>query len=542
MIYIFSFFYFFLYLIFLFFFLFTFYWGGFFVDFFFFPLGYLDFSLSFVFDYLSFGFFGCVSLISGVVFYYVSFYMLGCLDIRRFSYTVFLFVVSIFFLVFSGNFFMTMVGWDGLGLVSFCLVIFYNNSSSLDSGLITVFSNRVGDVFFILSFFFFRLGGSFRSDFSSFVLPSLFLVFIFLGSITKRAQVPFSAWLPAAMAAPTPVSSLVHSSTLVTAGVYVLIRYHYLFFYFGWFFKCFSIFTMFLAGFCACLEKDFKKVIAMSTLSQLGMMLFVLSNGCWILSFLHIVVHAFFKSTLFLSRGMLISQSWGGQDSRFYGGFCFGRGSFSYFLVRCLSLAGFPFVVGFYSKDTIISFRLGLGGTFSLIFLASCFLTVFYRIRLVYSGFMSFYSGTSQVSVCERRSFLFPVFFLFGVCCVSGGGFSWFFLSDAFFFFRGVDLFVGFLVIVSCLFLYRLTFWLNSFFSWFFSNISFLRFIRTGGFSFYFKNMFLHLGDSRWVEISGGRGLYHTFTVRGGHFSVFLKMGIKGLLLFRAMGGLFFLS
>jgi len=111
-------------------------------------------------------------------------------------------------------------------------------------------------------------------------VPFWFLVFLFFGRITKRAQVPFSAWLPAAMAAPTPVSSLVHSSTLVTAGVFVLIRYHYLFFFGGRFFLFFSLGTMLLAGFCACIEKDYKKVIAMSTLSQLGMILFILSVGC----------------------------------------------------------------------------------------------------------------------------------------------------------------------------------------------------------------------------------------------------------------------
>lgn len=106
-----------------------------------------------------------------------------------------------------------------------------------------------------------------------------FLVFLFLGRITKRAQIPFSAWLPAAMAAPTPVSSLVHSSTLVTAGVFVLIRYHYVFSFAGGTLLGFALGTMLLAGLCALLEKDYKKVIAMSTLRQLGMMLFILSVG-----------------------------------------------------------------------------------------------------------------------------------------------------------------------------------------------------------------------------------------------------------------------
>jgi len=122
------------------------------------------------------------------------------------------------------------------------------------------------------------------------------------------------------MAAPTPVSSLVHSSTLVTAGLYVLIRYHYVFFSNYWVLKAFGISTMFLAGMCACMEKDFKKIIAMSTLSQLGIMVYILSLGLWSLSFLHIIIHAFFKSILFLSSGSLISHNGGGQDSRFYGG------------------------------------------------------------------------------------------------------------------------------------------------------------------------------------------------------------------------------
>lgn len=133
--------------------------GGALVDFYFTSFFGYEFSLSFVFDYLSFGFFGCVSFISGMVFFYSNFYMEGGTDLRRFSYLVFFFVVSMFVLVFSGSFFLTMVGWDGLGLVSFCLVVYYNNSSRLDSGLVTVFSNRVGDVFFLVSFFFFSLGG-----------------------------------------------------------------------------------------------------------------------------------------------------------------------------------------------------------------------------------------------------------------------------------------------------------------------------------------------------------------------------------------------
>jgi len=175
--------------------------------------------------------------------------------------------------------FFLMLGWDGLGLVSFCLVIYYHGSVRLRSGLITVFTNRLGDAFFLLSFFFFWLLGYFNRDSFSFGRIGFILVFIFFGAITKSAQIPFSSWLPAAMAAPTPVSSLVHSSTLVTAGVYVLIRFNFVFFYFGGWVSFFSLFTMLIAGVRACLETDLKKTVAMSTLRQLGFIVLVLSLG-----------------------------------------------------------------------------------------------------------------------------------------------------------------------------------------------------------------------------------------------------------------------
>jgi len=150
------------------------------------------------------------------------------------------------------------------------------------------------------------------------LVGTLFLV----GCIAKRAQVPFSAWLPAAIAAPTPVSSLVHSSTLVTAGVYVLVRFNRIFFSFSWLAPI-SCLTMALAGYVACLEKDLKKVIAISTLRQLSVIFFSLTLGLWKLAFLHVLLHALYKSLLFLGCGRLMINIRGGQDSRFFG-FTFG--------------------------------------------------------------------------------------------------------------------------------------------------------------------------------------------------------------------------
>jgi len=230
--------------------------------------------------------------------------------------------------------------------------------------------------------------------------------------------VPFSSWLPAAMAAPTPVSSLVHSSTLVTAGVYVLIRFNYLFSFYNFnFLKYFFVFTMFLAGLRSVVERDLKKIVAMSTLSQLGIIIFILSVGAWILSFIHIIIHAFFKSMLFLSTGSLIGQMGGTQDSRFYGGGAYFFGSFLYFIVRCLCLGGFPFLVGFYSKDSIISSVSFYEGVLMyILFLVGCIFTLVYRIRLIFTVYRISYKYVSFGGSGESINFFIPVSILFLKC------------------------------------------------------------------------------------------------------------------------------
>lgn len=180
------------------------------------------------------------------------------------------------------------------------------------------------------------------------------LFMVVLAAITKRAQIPFSAWLPAAIAAPTPVSALVHSSTLVTAGVYLIIRFNYILganlilFYVG------SI-TMFMAGLGANYEIDLKKIIALSTLSQLGVIILILSLGFRELAFFHLLTHALFKSLLFLCAGVFIHGAQDCQDIRLLGGTLLRTPVSSVFFICCsLSLCGFPFLSGFYSKDLIL--------------------------------------------------------------------------------------------------------------------------------------------------------------------------------------------
>jgi len=420
------------------------------------------------------------------------------------------------------------VGWDGLGLSSFCLVIFYSNRSSIDSGLVTVFTNRVGDVFFLLSFYFFFIRGSIKWEFNSTLYSFVPLFFIFVGAITKSAQLPFSAWLPAAMAAPTPVSSLVHSSTLVTAGVYIMIRFNYIFSFLGFsFLKVLFLLTIILAGIFAVVEIDFKKVVAMSTLRQLGMILFVLSVGGTLLSFLHIIIHAFFKSILFLRTGSIIVQVSGRQDSRLYGRIS-SFTSFTYFSISCFCLAGFPFFIGFYSKELIISSISSNVGIFIYyVFVSSCLFTIMYSLRIFLIGYIMYFKYSSYYFIAEGLFFVFSVFFIFLKCWVLGGLFYWFFLLGNIFFFSFYDVLVGiFIIIVSILFYKFLKFLYSVFMK--FCYMMFMKWSFSGGRSFTFNKIKFLGYENSWIELSGGLGVYDVINASNKMISLLdnLRLGV----------------
>lgn len=214
-------------------------------------------------------------------------------------------------------------------------------------------------------------------------------IILVFAAITKRAQIPFSAWLPAAMAAPTPVSALVHSSTLVTAGVYLLIRFRNLLNN-SFILKVLLLLgglTMFMAGLGANFEFDLKKIIALSTLSQLGLIIRILAIGLAVLSFFHLLAHALFKALLFICAGAVIHRIKNFQDIRFIGSLIYQMPlTISFFNVANLALCGIPFLAGFYSKDIILEVA-----SFSIINFVSYFLyffstglTVCYSLRLIY--------------------------------------------------------------------------------------------------------------------------------------------------------------
>ncbi len=239
------------------------------------------------------------------------------------------------------------------------------------------------------------------------------------GAITKRAQFPFSSWLPMAMAAPTPVSALVHSSTLVTAGIYLLIRFYRRMIEFsevkrGLLFL--RRLTMVLAGLAAFVEMDFKKIIAYSTLRQLGVIVVALGLGRPFLAYFHLLSHAMFKALMFICAGTYIHYHKHGQDLRVIGNL---REHLPVvqvgIIVSNLALCGFPFLSGFYSKDPIYEFRInGVGNLLGIFFIVlGLLITRIYSVRRVLLTQIRLKSQIPLINLHnERRFFTFPVLVL----------------------------------------------------------------------------------------------------------------------------------
>nr|YP_009338134.1 NADH dehydrogenase subunit 5 [Trichodes sinae]ANG08442.1 NADH dehydrogenase subunit 5 [Trichodes sinae] len=349
--------------------------------------------MTILFDWMSLMFMSFVLFISSMVIFYSKEYMHGDLNLNRFILLVVLFVLSMVLLIISPNLISILLGWDGLGLVSYCLVIYYQNWKSYNAGMLTALSNRIGDVALLMSIAWMLNYGSWNYIFylefmKNDYIMQLISYLVVLAAMTKSAQIPFSSWLPAAMAAPTPVSSLVHSSTLVTAGVYLLIRFNFSLSENLMYVLLFvSSLTMFMSGMGANFEFDLKKIIALSTLSQLGLMLSILSLGEYKLAFFHLLIHALFKALLFMCAGNIIHNFGNCQDIRFMGGLVYLMPLTCTFMNICnLSLCGLPFLSGFYSKDLIVEVMSMnyLNLYIYLIFYFSIGLTVMYSFRLSY--------------------------------------------------------------------------------------------------------------------------------------------------------------
>ena len=317
-------------------------------------------------------------------------YISADIHIDRFTILVLLFVLSINILIFIPRLGFLLIGWDGLGITSFILVVYYLNSKSLSAGIITAITNRVGDVILLISIAICINQchwNIINMWYYGFIENNIQIIFIILARMTKRAQIPFSRWLPAAIAAPTPVSALVHSSTLVTAGVFLLIRfYSYLseFMYFNVCLLYVSVLTIIISGLAASVEWDIKKIIALSTLRQLGLMIMRLGLYLPELAYLHIVSHALFKALLFICAGNLIINFFHSQDLRWIGNIYLGLPLTSICVILSrLSIVGFPFLSAFYIKDQILELVIYNNWSFSIITLLyiSIGITIFYSFR-----------------------------------------------------------------------------------------------------------------------------------------------------------------
>nr|YP_009136891.1 NADH dehydrogenase subunit 5 [Goniada japonica]AKE32088.1 NADH dehydrogenase subunit 5 [Goniada japonica] len=337
-----------------------------------------------------------VLFISANVIHFANLYMEQEIFIKRFIHLVLLFVLSMNFLIYIPHIMGLLLGWDGLGITSFVLVIYYQNPKSLAAGMITALTNRVGDVMILLSIGWsinqghWNIMNMWSTPFSPWISMC-----IMIAAMTKSAQVPFSSWLPAAMAAPTPVSALVHSSTLVTAGVFLIIRFYpflHQIHFFNMALLLTATMTMFMAGISALVECDLKKIIALSTLSQLGVMMASIGLNLPNLAFFHLITHAMFKALLFVCAGTLIHLHHHGQDLRSMGNLSNQMPLTTSCLTTAnMALCGLPFMAGFYSKDMIIEMSLYNPNNILILimFIIATMCTAAYSMRMMMTAIMS---------------------------------------------------------------------------------------------------------------------------------------------------------
>nr|QTA71706.1 NADH dehydrogenase subunit 5 [Hyriopsis bialata] len=388
-----------------------------------------SFSLCVLVDCLGVLFSCVVCLISGCVLMFSVSYMEGDKFGEVFCLLVVVFVLAMNVLIYVPMLVFVLLGWDLLGIVSFFLVIYYQSEVAIGAGMMTVLMNRIGDIFLVLSIGIGSVNGIWSFPVEIGVGYVSVMLFLLVGAgMTKSAQFPFSTWLSAAMAAPTPVSALVHSSTLVTVGVYFLFRhYNALALVDGLLPLLGSVgcITLLVGGLGACLEVDVKKLVAFSTLSHLGFMVCILGFGYPVLSVFHLLSHALFKSLLFLCVGYSIHVMGSSQDIRCLAGVGWVSSPLQ---VACISaglssLCGVPYLSGFYSKDAILeaamSSFVGVMSVFCLVVGAAS--SCFYSLRLMSVMVFGSIGGNPLVpKVSEGLYVSIPVV----VLSVGGIGFS----------------------------------------------------------------------------------------------------------------------
>ena len=382
--------------------------------------GMLDVNWSIKIDAVSSVMLVVVCLVSSLVHIYSIGYMSNDPHKTRFMAYLSLFTFSMLVLVTSDNFLQLFFGWEGVGLCSYFLIGFWFKKDSANAAAIKAFLvNRVGDFGFAIGIFLiFYLFGSVNYDevfskvpeflnkeisflFITVNAVDLICILLFIGAMGKSAQFFLHTWLPDAMEGPTPVSALIHAATMVTAGVFLVVRCSPIFEYSPLALNIVVIVgfvTAFFAATVAIVQNDIKKIIAYSTCSQLGYMFFAAGVGAYNVAMFHLFTHAFFKALLFLGSGSVIHSFKDEQDIRNMGG-VWKKLPYTWVLmiIGTLALTGFPFLSGYYSKDAIIEFAYlknsGLGILAAYLGIFTAFLTAIYSWRLIFKTFHGTYKN-----------------------------------------------------------------------------------------------------------------------------------------------------
>jgi NADH-quinone oxidoreductase subunit L len=330
---------------------------------------------------------------------------------KYFAYLNF-FVFSMLLLVLGANYVIMFIGWEGVGLASYLLIGFwYKRRDYTNASKKAFIMNRIGDLGFLVGMFltlyhfgtasygelFPQLSNGLPSGISSYTMNAIAICF-FIGAMGKSAQIPLYTWLPDAMAGPTPVSALIHAATMVTAGIYMIARSSAVYNLAPVAQNLVAIIGLVTALFAATIalkQYDIKKILAYSTVSQLGYMFLALGVGSYTGAVFHVMTHAFFKALLFLGSGSVIHAMGGEQDLRKMGGLGkYMRITQITFLLGCLAISGIPGFSGFFSKDEILAAAYAKNPMFYYLGLAGALMTAFYMFRLYFFTFTGSFRGT----------------------------------------------------------------------------------------------------------------------------------------------------
>jgi NADH-quinone oxidoreductase subunit L len=375
-------------------------------------VGSLNIPFAFLIDPLSVTMMTIITGVGFLIHVYSIGYMHDDDGFRRYFSYLNLFVFSMLLLVMGANYLVLFTGWEGVGLCSYLLIGFWFKNQNYNNAAKKAFiMNRIGDLAFLLGmlllikefgtlnyeYIFSNAPQIIKPDASIIITITLLL---FIGATGKSAQIPLYTWLPDAMAGPTPVSALIHAATMVTAGVYMIVRSNVLYtlapatldviLFIG-------LGTALFAGTIALVQNDIKKVLAYSTVSQLGFMFFALGVGAYSTAIFHLATHAFFKALLFLGAGSVIHAMSGEQDIRNMGGLKKSLPvTFWTFIIATLAISGIPPFAGFFSKDEILAHAFERSPLLWGLGLAGALMTTFYMFRLVFLTFFGSFRGNEH--------------------------------------------------------------------------------------------------------------------------------------------------